>query len=94
MYPLAAGIVRHLHFAPGELPRYGALGTFGVRGHGTDPVDMPMLPASGSYEFKRGKVYNLESSQYIRNGGGLSGAHNDIAHPEVAHAFWQAVMSS
>ena len=23
-------------------------------------------------------------------GGGLSGAHNDIAKPEVAHAIWSA----
>ena len=37
-------------------------------------------------------VYNLESSRYIREGGGLSGAHNDIARPEVAHAVWQAAL--
>ena len=30
----------------------------------------------------------------IKNGGGASGAHSDIAHPEVAHAFWSAVLAA
>ena len=65
MYPLAAGVARQVAFAPGELPKYGALGTFGVRGPGAEIVDMDMLPADGSYHFAAGKVYNLNSSQYI-----------------------------
>ena len=28
-----------------------------------------------------------------KNGGGASGAHSDIAHPEVAHAFWAAALA-
>ena len=31
--------------------------------------------------------------EYIRNGGGASGAHSDIAHPEVAHAYWEAIIA-
>ena len=92
MYPLAAGVARQVHFAPGELPKYGPLGTFGLRGPGPDTVDMEMLPADGSYDFVAGKVYNLESSQYIcEMQSASSGAHSDLAHPEVAHAVWEAV---
>ena len=42
------------------------------------------------YDFRPGKIYNLDCSRVICNGTGASGAHNDICHPEVAHAVWQA----
>jgi hypothetical protein len=35
----------------------------------------------------------VEASRIIQNGDGFSGAHNDIALPEVAHAMWQAARS-
>lgn len=92
LYPLAAGVAQQVNFAPGELPKYGALGTFGARGDRLDVVDMTMLPSEASYSFAPGKIYNLEGSRFICDvrGGGLSGAHNDIAKPEVAHAVWSA----
>jgi hypothetical protein len=92
LYPLAAGAARQVTFAPGELPKYGALGTFGVRGLDEHVVDMEMLPVDGSYDFAAGKIYNLESSQVIHTGGPPSGAHSDLAHPEVAHAVWEAML--
>lgn len=93
LYPLAAGLKRQLVFDPGNLPKYGALGSFGIRGSGIEIKDMDMLPVDGDYEFQKGKSYNLESSQFICEGGGASGAHSDIDRPEVAHAFWEAVMA-
>jgi hypothetical protein len=39
-------------------------------------------------------IYNLDGTAYIRNGTGASGAHNDIANPEVAHAVWEAARQS
>jgi hypothetical protein len=90
-YPLGAGIRQQVIFAPGEFPKYGGLGTFGARGPDLEIVDLNMLPIDGSYPFEPGKIYNLESSQFIREGSGPSGAHSDIAHPEVAHAVWEAV---
>jgi hypothetical protein len=51
-----------------------------------------MLPANQNYAFEAMRIYNLESSQFIRKGGGLSGAHSDICGPEVAHAIWQAAL--
>jgi hypothetical protein len=92
-YPLGAGIARQVVFAPNEYPKYGALGAFGARGPGIESVDMKMLPASLDYSFQGGRIYNLESSQFINQGGGAAGAHNDIAKPEVAHAIWQAAMT-
>ena len=53
-----------------------------------------MLPADGAYGFRGGRVYNLEATEVINEGGGAVGAHNDIAKPAVAHAFWQAVATS
>jgi hypothetical protein len=68
-YPLAAGLGRQVSYAPVELPKYGGLGTFGVRGPGID------------------------ATAHICRMEGPGGAHNDIAHPEIAHAFWQAVLA-
>jgi hypothetical protein len=52
--------------------------------------DLAILPADAAYRFKPGWVYNIESSRVICRGEGSSGAHSDIAHPEVAHAVWEA----
>jgi hypothetical protein len=92
-YPLGSGAARQVDFAPGELPKYGGVGTFGIRGLASGIADMQMLPANGAYGFAAGTIYNLESGQYIRNGGGASGAHSDISHPEVAHTVWQTAGS-
>ena len=94
MYPPAARIANQIAFPVGKLPKYGALGTFGIRGPGVEIVDMEMLPVNGSYEFEPGKAYNLESSKYICNGEGLGGAHNNITEPEVTHAVWAAAIGS
>jgi hypothetical protein len=92
-YPAASFVRGDVAFAPGEWPKYGALGAFGVRGPGVDAVDLDILPANQAYAFERGRIYNLESSHVINRNEGLgTGAHNDIAHPEVAHAMWSAVL--
>ena len=93
LYPIGAGAKRRVSFAPGELPKYGALGAFGARGPGLEIVDQEMLPADADYHFEPGCIYNLESSRFIRHGDGLSGAHSDIAGVEVAHAVWQAALA-
>jgi hypothetical protein len=92
-YPIGAGIRGDVVFNPGELPKYGGLGSFGAQGPDLDIADMAMLPADGSYDFQPGRIYNLESSAFIAGGGGASGAHSEIDKPEVAHAVWQAAMT-
>jgi len=89
IYPAAAGVAGQVAFA--GLPKYGAIGAFGICGV-EDLGTGKMLSANQDYGFETRRVYNLESSQFIRKGGGLSGAHNDISGPEVAHAIWQAAL--
>ena len=95
LYPKASTISGEVAFDVEELPKYGAIGTFGLQGlPGEVQRDTSMLPDTGEYEFERGKVYNLEASRFISKGTGSSGAHNDIDGPEVAHAIWQAAFAS
>ena len=89
-YPWAAGAKSQVSFAPGELPKYGAVGAFGIQGPGADSESKIVLKADHSYGFEPGKLYNIECSGVINEGGGFSGAHSDIAKPEVAHAVWEA----
>jgi len=97
-YPLGAEAGREvLLLLPSELPQYGGLGTFGIRGQNLPPAfdpDGPMLDDNDEYGFTNGQIYNLEASAVINQKRGLSGAHSDIAHTRVAHAFWQAAISS
>ncbi len=91
-YPLGAMLEKQLVLSE-EYPVYGGIGSFGIQGvAGAD--DMAMQPVTFAYDFHGGGVYNLEASSVIRNGAGASGAHSDIAHPEVAHAFWAAVLAA
>jgi hypothetical protein len=93
-YPLGAGLARQVSFAPGDFPKYGAVGAFGAQGPGVIKVRMKMRPAHAPYAFEPGRVYNLDSSEFICLGRGASGAHSDIAKPEVAHAIGEAVRQS
>jgi len=78
-------------FGPGGLPRYGAVGAFGLRGLDAIAHDAEIGPVDAVYEFEPGRIYNLEGSRIIRESAGFfAGAHSDIARPEVAHAVWEA----
>lgn len=77
-----------------ELPEFGGVGTFGIRGTMASTThDIPVLDASAEYGFEAGHIYNIDASTVICHGGWPSGAHSDIAHPEIAHVFWQAALS-
>lgn len=91
LYPKAAGLLGQVAFD--QLPKYGGVGIFGAQGPGLQIVPNEMLDVDVDYNFEPGRVYNLNSSQYICDGGGLSGAHSDIAKPQVAHLLWSAAMS-
>jgi hypothetical protein len=92
LYPLAAGVARQVDFAPGSFPRYGGVGTFGLRGSGLDIEDLDAQDANFAYSFRPGRIYNVDCSRVIREGGPPSGAHSDIARPEVGHLVWAAAM--
>jgi DNA/RNA endonuclease G (NUC1) len=92
-YPRAAQARGQVAFAPGQLPKYGSIGTFGIQGGGPIMTDGAMLAADAEYELAGGgRVYNFDGSAFIREGGGFSGAHSDIRRPEVAHLVWSAAM--
>ena len=93
-YPIAAGVALQVDFPAGQFPMYGGLGAFGIQGPGLVPHDLAVGDASHKYNFESGHVYNLECTSVIKDGSGASGAHNDIAKPEVAHAMWEAVKVS
>lgn len=89
-YPRGAQVAGQVAFEVGQLPKYGGLGTFGIQGPGLQIVDERMRPIDGIYQLRPGQVCNVESSAYISQGGGISGAHSDLLHPEVAHLVWAA----
>jgi hypothetical protein len=93
-YPLGAAAARQRSYAPGQLPVFGGLGTFGAQGPLPAIEDLRMRDVSEPYQFKSRTIYNLESSAVIANGTGPPGAHNDICHPAVAHAVWSAIVAS
>jgi len=92
LYPTAVKLKDQFVLAD-ELPKFGGIGTFGAQGLGTLAVDREMGAADIDYGFQNGRVYNLDANGVIKNGGGFSGAHSDIAHPEVAHVMWQAALT-
>jgi hypothetical protein len=91
LYPIAAGVALQVAFPAGQFPKYGGLGAFGIQGPGLSLHDLAIGDAHHKYNFESGHVYNLECSGVINQGSGVSGAHSDIAKPEVAHAMWEAV---
>lgn len=97
LYPMASKVSGDACFATADEPKppeIGALGSYGAHGLNSIVVDSPMLPATRLYRFEPGRIYNLEASQYISKiENKTSGAHNMIAEPEVAHAFWEAILS-
>jgi hypothetical protein len=96
LYPLASGVaLSNPDFALENLPRYGAIGAFGIQGDGLEIADIEMQPVDRAYPFEAGKIYNLEASRFIAKippNAGLGGAHSAIDEPEVAHAVWSAAM--
>jgi hypothetical protein len=92
LYPVGAWLKSQMVLDGDEYPKYGGVGTYGIQGIGEIGSDIKMESVTHDYGFRLQHVYNLDSSGIIKNGGGFSGAHSDIAHPEVAHAFWQAVI--
>jgi hypothetical protein len=90
-YPLGAGVSGNVEFGDVNLPVYGGVGTFGVRGPGIQIRDETLGQVDECYPLHPGVVYNLKADTVIATSAGISGAHSDICHPEVARAVWRAV---
>ena len=91
LYPFASRIRGSASFAPG-LPEFGAIGTFGIQGVPQNPLTM--LETDKPYSLAKQQIYNVESSNFICKGNGLSGAHSDIDGPQVAHLIWETAFAS
>jgi hypothetical protein len=93
-FPLAAKAGRDRLLGK-DLPEFGGVGTFGIQGTDADIThDLRAGDAATEYRFARGHIYNIEASAVICHGKGPSGAHSDIAHPQIAHLFWQAALAT
>ena len=81
-FPAAVGLVNEVDFAA-SLPKFGGIGTWGIQGT-TLAESKDMLDQRGDYQFKPGRIYNLNGSPFIPDHSGIDG-------PQVAHTLWQAV---
>ncbi|MBY0508471.1 MAG: hypothetical protein K2X03_31460 [Bryobacteraceae bacterium] len=91
-YPAAVFLDRDVSFDVARFPVSGAVGTFGIQG--TPVSAWRMLDENTDYGFENGRIYNLNSDDFIKKMVGAAGAHNDIDGPQVAHALWQAALAS
>jgi len=94
LYPLASRIKGSANFAQ-TFPEFGAIGAFGLQGiPDSSRSELKMPGALDAYSLESGKLYNVDGSQFIAHMDGVSGAHSDIAGPEVAHLIWAAAFAS
>jgi hypothetical protein len=94
-YPRGAQLKHQVVLAATTYPKYGGAGSFGAQGLDPSTVkDLVVQGPAGPYGFEFGRVYNVDADRIIKNGGPPSGAHSDIAHPEIAHVFWQGVLTA
>jgi hypothetical protein len=92
-FPLGARLGNELLLGE-DLPEFGGVGAFGLQGTAAGTThDVPVLHANAEYGFDAGHIYNIDASTVICHGGWPSGAHSDIAHPQIAHLFWQAALA-
>jgi hypothetical protein len=91
-FPIGAKLGQERLLDENNYPEYGGIGTYGAQGY-TPTVAHEILNSDAEYGLDPGTTYNIDASRIIAQGGGASGAHSDIAHPEVAHLFWQAALA-
>ncbi|MEV6426341.1 hypothetical protein [Nocardia sp. NPDC051463] len=91
-FPIGAKLGRERLLDGNHFPEYGAIGAFGMQG-GQPTVDHGILDADAEYGLDPGTDYNIDASRIIAKIKGAVGSHSDIAHPEIAHLFWQAAVS-
>jgi len=83
-YPLASFAARE-DSANAQNPssRWGAIGANGAQGVGAAVEGIRPAAPGSRYGFAPGKALNVDASDVVRTGRPPSGAHSDIAHPEL-----------
>ena len=89
-YPLAVRITGQ-YLRGVEAPKYGGIGSFGIRGV-EGSVELPPLVKGALHDpgLQPGTVYNVDASGVIARPEGFSGAHNDIVKAEISWLAWHA----
>jgi hypothetical protein len=92
-YPLAVRVANQFLLGD-EVPKFGGIGTWGIRGV-PSTVELPPLRAGSltDYHFTPATIHNVDASAVIATREGASGAHNDLAHRELLHLGWQAALA-
>ncbi|TDV40970.1 alpha/beta hydrolase [Actinophytocola oryzae] len=94
-YRMAATTSRDYRLArPKRLPRYGAVGTYGLAGLDAG-VARHLTVERGRlrYGVEGGRVYRADASAVVTGGGfSVQGGHSDLVHPELAGLVWEAAM--
>ncbi|MFJ8746492.1 hypothetical protein ACIRL2_44995 [Embleya sp. NPDC127516] len=92
-FRMAATVARDNRLA-GRLPRYGAVGTYGLAG--VDRVTSEVVgPGRLHYGIRSANRYDLVGDAVISGRRfSVQGAHSDLAHPEIAAAIWEAATST
>jgi hypothetical protein len=86
-YPLASLLAGQEAAALGDKnDKYGGIGRNGAQ-KTPEASDETLLKVGGAYNFKAGKIYNLNSDAIITG-------HSDLAHKEVAYALLNAVATT
>lgn len=92
-YRAAAKGARNYRLAGGQrsLPRYGAVGSYGLAGLEERTLDFDVRPGALRYRIEPGHYYNFEASSVISgNSFSLQGAHSEIRQSELAAIVWEA----
>jgi hypothetical protein len=84
-FPAAVGLVNEFDFGT-DLPRFGGIGSWGIQGTLVAEA-LQMQDERAAYDFKSGRIYNLDASAYIPG-------HSDISGPAVAHLLWRPVAAA
>lgn len=92
-YRMAATTSRDFRLAdPRRLPRYGAVGTYGLGG--LEAADLTVEMGRLRYGLDAGRVYRADAGTVVTGGGfSLQGGHSDLVHPELAGLVWEAAMT-
>jgi hypothetical protein len=93
-YPLGAAARWQIDFAPDQPPRFGAVGVYGALGLAQPASQLEIGDVGAAYALEPKRVHNVEASRVICHGGGVAGAHSDIAGPEIAHLIWSAALAA
>ncbi|MET7780740.1 hypothetical protein ABZT28_34235 [Streptomyces sp. NPDC005388] len=92
-FRMAATAARRSDLGPEQLPRYGAVGSYGLGG-----VDARAATADSGqvrYLFEAGARYNVECSRVIvKNGLSLQGAHSNLVRAELAGLVWEGALAA